>query len=103
MHKFRQRGERSIVECNKRLENALVSDENYIICEAEFTIDNLLVALKSIPNTKTPGNDGLSKEFLKLFLGRCKRCFHKFIETSENRRQPMYITKTSCYENFQKK
>ena len=34
------------------------------ICEAEITEDNLLVALKSIPNNKTPGNGRLSKEFL---------------------------------------
>ena len=37
------------------------SDENYNICEAEITEDNLFLALKSIPNNTTPGNDGLSK------------------------------------------
>ena len=37
------------------------------ICEAEITEDNLLVALKSIPNNKTPGNGGLSKEFYESF------------------------------------
>ena len=42
-----------------------ISDENYTICEAEITEDNL--ALKSIPNNKTPGNDGLSKEFYETF------------------------------------
>ena len=44
-----------------------ISDENYTICEAEITENNLLVALKSIPNNKTPGNDGYLKIFMKLF------------------------------------
>ena len=40
-----------------------ISDENYTTFEAEITEDNLLVALKSIHNNKTPGNDNLSKKF----------------------------------------
>ena len=35
-----------------------ISDYNYTICEAGITEDNLLVALKSIPKNKTPGDDG---------------------------------------------
>ena len=44
-----------------------ISDENYTICEDQVTEDNLLVTLKSMPNNKTPGNDGLSKEFNETF------------------------------------
>ena len=44
-----------------------ISDENYTTFEAEITEDNLLVALKSIHNNKTPGNDNLSKEFYEIF------------------------------------
>ena len=44
-----------------------ISDDNYNICEAEITEDNLLVILKSIPNNKTSGNDGRSKEFYETF------------------------------------
>ena len=40
-----------------------ISDHNYNICEAKVTDDNLLVALKSVPDNKTPGNDCLSKAF----------------------------------------
>ena len=40
-----------------------ISDENYTTFEAEITEDNPLVALKSIHNNKTPGNDNLSKKF----------------------------------------
>ena len=45
----------------------IISDENYTICEAEITEDNIIVPLKSIPNNKTPRNDGLSKEFYETF------------------------------------
>ena len=53
----------------------IISDENYTICEAEVTEDNLLVALKSIPNNKTPGNDRLSKEFYETFWEDIKDTF----------------------------
>ena len=37
-------------------------------------------------------------------MGRYKRCFHKFIEKSENKgSHNKYITKTSCYKTFRKK
>ena len=36
-------------------------------CEIELEEKELCNALKSMPNNKTPGNDGLSKEFLKHF------------------------------------
>ena len=39
-----------------------ISDDNYNICEAEITEDNLLVALKTISNNKI-------KNFMKL-LGK---------------------------------
>ena len=52
-----------------------ISDDNYNMCEAETTEDNLLVALKSIPNDKAPGNDGLSKEFYETFWEDIKDIF----------------------------
>ena len=52
-----------------------ISDENYTICEAEITEDNLLVDLKCIPNNKNPGNDGLSKEFSETFWEDIKDLF----------------------------
>ena len=39
------------------------------------TKDNSLVALKSIPNNKTTGNDGLSKEFYETFWEDIKEVF----------------------------
>ena len=52
-----------------------ISDENYNICDAEITEDNLLVALKCIAHNKTPGNDGLSKDFYQTFRKDIKDVF----------------------------
>ena len=52
-----------------------ISDEDCAKCENEITEDNLLLALKSMPNNKTPGNDGLSKEFYEAFWVDIKDVF----------------------------
>ena len=52
-----------------------ISDENYTTFEAEIAEDNLLVALKSIHNNKTPRNDNLSKEFYETFWEDVKDVF----------------------------
>ena len=54
---------------------AIISDENYAKCETENTHDNRLLALKSIPNNKTAGNDGLCKEFYETFWDYIKYVF----------------------------
>ena len=59
------------------------SDENYNICKAEITEDNLLVALKSIPNNKTPGDDSLSKEFYGTFWEDIKDVFIKSLKQAK--------------------
>ena len=52
-----------------------ISDENYTTFETEIAEDNLLVALKSIHNNKTPRNDNLSKEFYETFWEDVKDVF----------------------------
>ena len=47
-----------------------------ITCEAEITEDNL-VALKNIPNNKTPGNDSQSKEFYETLWEGIKEDVYK--------------------------
>ena len=37
------------------------------MCENDLTEDELLISLKSMQNYKTPGNDGLTKEFYETF------------------------------------
>ena len=52
-----------------------ISDENQAKCESDITEDNLFVALKSMPNSISPGNDGLSKEFHENFWEDIKDAF----------------------------
>ena len=52
-----------------------ISDDNYNICKAEITEDNLPVALKKISNNKTPGIDDLSIEFRETFWEDIKDVF----------------------------
>ena len=60
-----------------------ISNDNYNICNAEITEDNLLVALKKIPNNKTPRNDGLSKKFYETFLEDIKDISINFLERAK--------------------
>ena len=38
-------------------------------CEGRLTVKECWDALRSMKNNKSPGNDGIMKEFLELFLG----------------------------------
>ena len=55
----------------------------YTLREAEITEDNLLVALKSMPNNKTPGNNGLPKEFYETFWEDIKNVFINSLKRSK--------------------
>ena len=45
------------------------------ICEGDLNDLELLEVLKSMQNNKSPGNDGLTKEFYKTFLNETKHLF----------------------------
>ena len=45
------------------------------ICDLDITCKELGEALKDLPNDKTPGNDGLSTNFYKLFWPNIKDVF----------------------------
>ena len=49
-----------------------LTNEQKDFCEIELGEKDLLNALKSMPNRKTPGNDGLSKEFYEVFWKELK-------------------------------
>ena len=38
-----------------------LNSKSFDICESEITENDLLTALKSMPNGKSPGHDGLTK------------------------------------------
>ena len=51
------------------------------LSENDLTQDELLIFLKSMKNNKTPGNDGLTKEFYQTFWNEIK-CFSEVTKTN---------------------
>ena len=50
----------------------ILSEELSQTCEGPITESEFLNALKSMPNNKSPGNDGLTKEFYETFWEEIK-------------------------------
>ena len=67
----------------KTVSNPVLSKEQEESCEGEITEKELLKALKSMENYKSPGNDGLSKEFYETFWTNIKTFFISSIKKSK--------------------
>ena len=50
-----------------RIEIPILTKEQSQKCEGVITEEELLKALKKLPNNKSPGNDGITKEFYEAF------------------------------------
>ena len=50
---------------NKIPPNRKISKEHFKLCEAEIYLDEIIKAINSQKNNKSPGNDGLTAEFYK--------------------------------------
>ena len=57
-----------------------MDEEQSNSCEERITEDDLLDALKSMKENKSPGNDGLTKEFYETFWYDIKASFLSSIE-----------------------
>ena len=44
-----------------------INSKSFDICENEITEKDLIIALKIMPNCKSPRHDGLTKEFYEHF------------------------------------
>ena len=53
---------------NKIPPNRKISKEHFKLCEAEIYLDEIIKAINSQKNNKSPGNDGLTAEFYKQLL-----------------------------------
>ena len=76
-------------DCESFLNKVFVprlNDEDAIICEGDLNKLELLRALKSMQNNKSPGNDRLTKEFYKTFWNEIKNPFmNSIMEVREKR------------------
>ena len=52
----------------------------------------------SMEKNKSPGDDGLTKEFFCSFLGRYKGCFIKFMSYSKTSKGIKHFAKTGYHE-----
>ena len=69
LHK--RRSNKTVDECMSYLANISLSkltDEEKLSCEGKLTKNECWIALSSMGNNKSPGNNGLSKEFYICFL-----------------------------------
>ena len=60
--------EQECFEYLAKISTPQLSEDNKAICEGNFTLQNIWEALNSMKNSKTPGNDGLTKEFYVCFF-----------------------------------
>ena len=76
---------------------------SFDICESKITEKNLITALKSMPYGKSPGHDGLTKEFYEHFWDDLKFYFINSLKQSKIEGN-LYFSKTSSYKtNSEKK
>ena len=60
-----------------------LTSKSFDICESEITEKDLITALKSMPYGKSPGHDGLTKEFYEHFWDDLKFYFINFLKQSK--------------------
>ena len=73
---FRNTSANTSEDCKSFLNEVFVPKLNYEdarFCERDFNKLELLKALKSMQNNKSPENDGLTKEFYETFWNESKR------------------------------
>ena len=63
----------------------MIGEQDSAMCDRDITLDEILTALKSMDKGKTPGNDGLTAEFLLYFFattgGDLLKCLNACFET----------------------
>ena len=65
----------------------VINNDFFNLCENDLTEDELLISLKSMQNNKTPGNDGLTKEFYEAFWNEIKHVFLKSLKQAKEKGQ----------------
>ena len=62
-----------------------------------------MISLKSIQNNKTPGNDGLTKEFYETFWNKIKYVFLKSLKQAKEKDQLSISQRQAVIKLIQKK
>ena len=66
--------EQQCMECLKQINTPKLSDEDKLFCEDKLSMEECQYVLQSMSNGKSPGSDGLTREFYVCFwedVGSC--------------------------------
>ena len=87
MKLFKKRKQKTAAEIenfSRQLNIPKVPDYKSKLCEVDLTEKDLCDSLKSTQNDKSPGDDGLTKEFYEIFWNKLKEIFvDSVLETKE--------------------
>ena len=78
-------GNSKIVSFLGNISFPVINNDFFNLCENDLTEDELLISLKSMQNNKTPGNDGLTKEFYEAFWNEIKHVFLKSLKQAKEK------------------
>ena len=82
---------------------AVINNDFFNLCENDLTEDELLISLKSMQNNKTPGNDGLTKEFYEAFWNEIKHVFLKSLKQAKEKGQLSISQRQAVIKLIEKK
>ena len=74
-----------------------LSETQKQICEEELTEKDIYESMIGFDNNKSPGNDGLRKEFYQTFWQDVKEIFFNSLQESKQLKYLVYITSSSNY------
>ena len=77
----------------ERVSLLVINNDFFDLCENDLTEDEILISLKDTQNNKTPGNDGLTKEFYETFWNEIKYVFLKSLKEAN---ESKYFPTSSC-------
>ena len=77
----------------ERVSLPVINNDFFDLCENDLTEDEILISLKDTQNNKTPGNDGLTKEFYETFWNEIKYVFLKSLKEAN---ESKYFSTSSC-------
>ena len=81
----------------------VINNDFFSLCENDLTEDELLISLKSMQNNKTPGNDGLTKEFYEAFWNEIKHVFLKSLKQAKEKGQLSISQRQAVIKLIEKK
>lgn len=80
-----------------------LSEEHVILCEKDKTENDLDNAIKNMQNNKSPGNDGLTKEFYQIFWDEINGTFITSIKEAKEKKELSISQRQAIIKLIEKK